>query len=101
MILFRDQYNRNPTFESKEDDIKKLIEIKQEVLNKHQVVQDKLKEDIFDLIFDEIAPVCAVVGGVIAQEVIKAVSHKELPIYNLFLLNPHTFQGKEETIGIL
>ena len=32
----------------------------------------------------EIAPVCAIIGGILGQEVIKAISHKDEPIYNVF-----------------
>lgn len=66
----------------------------------YEVNDDKLKDDIFELIFGEVASICAIVGGVIAQEVIKAVSHKEVPINNIFLLDPYTYNGKEESVGV-
>ncbi|KAF2902143.1 hypothetical protein ILUMI_04051 [Ignelater luminosus] len=99
LIQFRDQNNRDPSFNSKEDDLKKLKEIREEIIHRYQVNEEKLREDVFNLIFGEVVPVCAVVGGVIAQEVIKAVSHKEVPIHNLFLLNPYNFCGKEQIVG--
>lgn len=40
-------------------------------------IMKKLYSGVSSLIFGEIAPISAIVGGVIAQEVIKAVSHKE------------------------
>lgn len=78
-----------------------LKEIKSEIYELYQVDPNKtkLEEAIFDIIFDQVVPVCAILGGVIAQEVIKAVSHKEVPINNVFLLDPMTYDGKEETIG--
>lgn len=61
--------------------------------------KSKLTDDVFDIIFDQVVPVCAVLGGVIAQDVIKAVSHKEVPVNNVFLFDPITYTGKEETVG--
>ena len=42
----------------------------------------------------ELAPVCAVLGGVIGQEVVKFVSGKGAPIENHFCLNALTGEGK-------
>ena len=35
----------------------------------------------------ELSPVCAIVGGVLAQEIIKALSAKDRPHTNSFLYN--------------
>ena len=43
----------------------------------------------------ELSPVCAVVGGVLAQEVIKAISGKDRPYTNCFL-----YDGQQNT-GII
>ena len=43
----------------------------------------------------ELSPVCAVVGGVLAQEVIKAISAKDHPYLNSYLYN-----GQQDT-GII
>lgn len=59
----------------------------------------KLSDNLFELVFGEVVPVCAVLGGVIAQEVIKGVSQREVPINNVFLFDPVTYCGKEETIA--
>ena len=37
----------------------------------------------------ELAPVCAIVGGVIASEVIKVISGKERPLNNTFIFEGH------------
>lgn len=100
MIEFRNKTGRNPSYSKKEEDIKLLKTIKEEVFNLYEVSMDKIGDEVFNLIFEEIASICAVVGGVIAQEVIKAVSHKEVPINNIFLLDPFTYNGKEECVGV-
>jgi ubiquitin-like 1-activating enzyme E1 A len=56
-------------------------------------------DNLYELLFGELAPVCAILGGVIAQEVIKAVSHKEVTINNIFLFDPVTYSGKELSVG--
>lgn len=43
--------------------------------------------DVFRWCVSELSPVCAVVGGVLAQEVIKAISAKDRPYSNSFLYN--------------
>ena len=47
----------------------------------------------------ELSPVCAVVGGVLAQEVIKAVSQKDKPLNNFFLFDGYSSEGVVETIA--
>ena len=41
----------------------------------------------------ELSPVCAVVGGVLAQEVIKALSAKDRPYTNSFLYDGQQGSG--------
>ncbi|VEN34947.1 unnamed protein product [Callosobruchus maculatus] len=102
LIEFRNRHNRNPTTSTKKEDIESLEKIKSEIFSLYQVDESKskLSKDIFDIIFGEVVPICAVLGGVIAQEVIKAVSNKEVPINNVFLFDPIMYDGKEETVGV-
>ncbi|KAF6028352.1 SAE1 [Bugula neritina] len=46
----------------------------------------------------EMSPVCAVIGGVLGQEILKAVSQKDAPHNNYFLFNPENNAGIVETI---
>ena len=46
-----------------------------------------------------LSPSCAVVGGVLAQEVIKAISGKDAPHDNFFVYNPLSSSGVVERIG--
>lgn len=65
----------------------------------YEVSEDKVDNAWFNLVFGEIVPVCSVIGGMLAQEAIKAVSYSEVPINNLFLFNPITYAGNEELVG--
>lgn len=96
---FRNRYGKNPSLQKMEEDIKKLKELKIEIFNLFQISSDKLNDEVFGLLFGELVTVCSIVGGVIAQEVIKAVSHKEVPINNVFLFNPLTYGGQEEIVA--
>ncbi len=50
--------------------------------------------------FGELSPAAAVIGGVLAQEIIKAVSHKDVPIRNHFFFNGASDRaGVVEAIG--
>lgn len=100
LLEFRNATGRNPQIATKDEDLKLLKSIKKDVFGLYEVDESKLKENtIFNLVFGEVVPVCAILGGVIAQEVIKAVSHKEVTINNVFLFDPVTYNGKEETVG--
>ena len=54
---------------------------------------------ISGLLFAELAPVAAIVGGILGQEVIKAISNKDAPHNNFFFYNPLESCGVVETIG--
>ena len=42
----------------------------------------------------ELSPVCAVIGGILGQEILKAVSHKGEPALNCFLWDGETHEGR-------
>jgi hypothetical protein len=54
---------------------------------------------LYRYVFAELSPACAIVGGVMAQEIIKAVSQKESPHNNMFFLNPTKNVGFVDCIG--
>uniref|UniRef100_A0A8U8AYT7 THIF-type NAD/FAD binding fold domain-containing protein n=1 Tax=Geospiza parvula TaxID=87175 RepID=A0A8U8AYT7_GEOPR len=49
--------------------------------------------------FSEMAPVCAVVGGVLGQEVVKALSQRDPPHNNFFFFDGVRGQGMVERLG--
>lgn len=90
---FRDQENRDPCYKNRDEDIRKLLQLRDEIADK--LVPDEFLIDVFA----QISPSAAIVGGELAQEIIKAVSQKEAPHNNLFLFDPITCCGHIETIG--
>jgi ubiquitin-like 1-activating enzyme E1 A len=56
-------------------------------------------DDAVTHIFAHVSPAAAIVGGEVAQEIIKTVSQKEAPHHNLFLFDPDSCCGFIESIG--
>lgn len=48
----------------------------------------------------EFAPTCAVVGGILGQDVLNAVGGKEEPVRNLFVFEGGTGQGRVWSLGV-
>ncbi|XP_005091210.1 SUMO-activating enzyme subunit 1 [Aplysia californica] len=78
---------RRPSLRSQEADRKELENLRVQVLNKLGAPDKVIPEDFCDFGFGELSPVCAVVGGVLAQEIIKAVSQKDAPLNCFFFYN--------------
>lgn len=89
---FRDTEKRDPHPHSRDDDLIKLLKIRDEIAS-------GLVPDVaFAHVFAQISPAAAIVGGELSQEIIKAVSQKESPNRNVFLFNPDTCCGFVECI---
>lgn len=92
---FRSLHSRVPNA----DDTDELFVIGQRLLQAEAVDFEKpfCREDAHILALTaemEIAPVCAILGGVLGQEVVKFISCKGEPINNFFTLNAVSGSGK-------
>ncbi|CAG0901844.1 unnamed protein product [Darwinula stevensoni] len=87
LLSFRKLEKRKPHPSTKEGDGKKIQDLIGEFVNKSNLKLSKLPENFEQKVFGELSPVCAVVGGVLAQEAIKASSHKDTPHNNFFLFD--------------
>uniref|UniRef100_A0A1A9X445 SUMO-activating enzyme subunit 1 n=1 Tax=Glossina brevipalpis TaxID=37001 RepID=A0A1A9X445_9MUSC len=92
---FRDKHNRDPSYLLRQEDIKDM-----ECLAKELINTPFAASDMFEYVFSQISPAAAVIGGVLAQEIIKVVTRKEAPHCNVFLFDPETCCGFIETIGV-
>ncbi|XP_017041031.1 SUMO-activating enzyme subunit 1 [Drosophila ficusphila] len=90
---FRTTHQRDPNYKSRDADLKLLRGICDELLP-----NNALSDEALGMIFAQISPAVAVVGGVVAQEVIKVVTKMEAPHRNLFVFDPETCAGYFETI---
>lgn len=89
---FRDDSGRDPSPSDRQEDYEQLLRIRDEY--GHNLVPD----EAFTFVFGQVSPACAVVGGEVAQEVIKTVSQKEAPLHNLFIFDPDRSVGFIELV---
>lgn len=89
---FRDDNGRDPHSSSREEDLKKLEEIRD------TLAPSFIPNEAFEHVFAQISPAAAVVGGQVAQEIIKTVSQKEAPLHNVFIFDPEKSCGYIELV---
>lgn len=99
LMKFREKHGRLPLQEKVTEDVEELKNIREEVMPGIGFDSGKVTDEMLGNVFGELSPVCAVVGGVLAQEIIKAVSKKDTPVQNFFLFNGDTCSGTTENIG--
>jgi len=88
-----------PRASQRSEDLDKLKELRDQTLTNISVPKEKISDEMLGLLFAELSPVAAIVGGVLGQEVIKAISNKDAPHNNYFFYNPIDSCGVVETIG--
>ncbi|CAG7824020.1 unnamed protein product [Allacma fusca] len=88
LLDFIEEKNRRPDPFKREADYLELLNRRDAYVERHGISKEKVPDELFTDVFGAIAPVCAITGGVVSQEVVKAVSHKDVPLVNLFVYNP-------------
>jgi len=80
-----------------------ILDFKKEYLNKRQVaenfVEDQTLLNVWQAYHKDLSPVAAIVGGLVAQEVIKLLSGKDDPIVNCFVFDGLESRGLVEYLG--
>ncbi|XP_045164557.2 SUMO-activating enzyme subunit 1-like [Mercenaria mercenaria] len=99
LLQFMENKDRRPQVSSVSEDSKLLSTLKSEVLEQVGVNSDLIDDEFASKCFAELSPVCAIVGGVLGQEIIKAVSHKDAPHNNFFFYNGVEGSGLVDKIG--
>jgi len=99
LFAFKAEMGHNPRASARDEDLKKLQQLRETTLTKLAVPTSKIPDEMLGLLFAELAPVAAIVGGILGQEVIKAISNKDAPHNNYFFYNPLESCGVVETIG--
>lgn len=69
-------------------------------LNIKESVMKKFDENWIDCVRGSLSPVCAVLGGVAGQDMIRALSNKDIPINNTFSFNGISMNGVVEKVGL-
>ncbi|KAM9327004.1 SUMO-activating enzyme subunit 1 [Gastrophryne carolinensis] len=99
IMKFRTDKGRDPQPSTFQEDCDLLLQIRNDLLDSMHVNPDQLAEDFASYCFSEMAPVCAVVGGVLGQEIVKALSQRDAPHNNFFFFNGLTSNGIVDCLG--
>jgi ubiquitin-like 1-activating enzyme E1 A len=101
LLKFQKINNRLPKYISEEEenieDLNKLKEIRDQLFSKYNINSNVLTDESLSKLIRnagmEILPICSVVGGILAQDLLKVLSEKELPILNWFCYDGFTGNG--------
>lgn len=106
MYKFYSQYGHLPraiSDEERKDDVSKLVEIIEQLKGTYNLPESifkKLSQDWMDHIYGSLSPVCAIIGGVAGQDMIRALSNKDIPLSNTFSFDGISMNGLVEKVGI-
>jgi len=85
-------------------DVQKMHEISQQMLKERGLPADFVNSEYVNQLTanatSELSPVCAILGGILGQEVIKVLSGKEDPLSNFFFYNALAARNPGETARI-
>ncbi|PBC34412.1 SUMO-activating enzyme subunit [Apis cerana cerana] len=96
MLNYREKYGKDPSPSERGSE---KFKVEASTIIKKFDLEDKINHLVEGDIYAQVSPVCAIVGGIMAQEIIKTVSQKGAPHNNLFLFNPDTLCGKILRLG--
>nr|CAD7458722.1 unnamed protein product [Timema tahoe] len=99
LLAFRKEKSRDPNPAERAEDIIELKKLRNKTLSSIGVPPEKVSDELFSYVFARVSPVCAIVGGIMAQEIIKAASKLHEPYDNMFFFNPTTNGGFIECVG--
>lgn len=96
IMKFQRQYERRPQSVTNPEDVEKLLKLREEVMEEFNVNQVILSNEFASHCTAQVSPVCAIVGGIVGQEVVKAVSGKDAPLNNFFFYDGLEGHGSVE-----
>jgi len=105
LLKFQSQEKCSPRTANREADVVLLRKLRDELVKelelpeKNKFCNNEIGDKMLPLLFSELSPVAAIVGGVLAQEIIKVISNKDAPHNNFFLYNPMDSCGVVENVG--
>eukprot|EP00842_Homolaphlyctis_polyrhiza_P004734 jgi/Hompol1/5261/HPOL_001883-RA len=100
---FWSQHGRYPDMHAAED-VQLLKSAKIETMDAVECdaafLEDELLEKVTMMLHKEIPPTCAVLGGLVAQELIKVLSRKEVPTNNFLLYDSWSASAQVMQVGV-
>ncbi|XP_049526885.1 LOW QUALITY PROTEIN: SUMO-activating enzyme subunit 1-like [Dermacentor silvarum] len=94
LLRFYDKHGR-----PLESDREEMVNLRDQVAADLAVDKERIPERLFNAICKEMCATSAVVGGVLAQDIIKVASCKDAPLKNFFLFDGFECCGLQENIG--
>jgi ubiquitin-like 1-activating enzyme E1 A len=101
--MFEEAEGRNPGQTSIED-LPKVLKLRKQALEEHSLNESLIPDSLLERLLEgtrEFPPVCAIIGGILGQEVIKAISGKGDPFKNFFFFDATDGKGVIEDISNL
>ncbi|XP_015930898.1 SUMO-activating enzyme subunit 1 [Parasteatoda tepidariorum] len=95
---FFDVNQRFPSPLSREEDLNLLREYRDECVRNLNCDADKIPDSLLSCVFGELAPICAAVGGILANEIIKGISKQGEPLCNFLFFDGDECTGAVERI---
>lgn len=96
---FQSREGRHPQLDHEEGDLKTLKSLGDSITQKFNLPETKIPDAIYPMLFSEVSPSAAIVGGILAQEIIKIISNRDAPHNNFFFFNPLETAGIVEKVG--
>ncbi|KAJ7945682.1 SUMO-activating enzyme subunit 1B [Quillaja saponaria] len=98
---FEEVEGRNPG-EASTADLPGVLKLKKELCDAHSLNESHVPDNLLERLVtntSEFPPVCAIIGGILGQEVIKAISGKGDPLKNFFFFDALDGKGIIEDIS--
>lgn len=105
LYKFYSQYHHLPREDPKFrltdcENLKAIVDSVAKLHSTPDSVMKKLNTSWYDNIFGSLSPICAILGGVAGQDMIRAISCKDTPLYNTFAFDGVAMNGTVEKLGI-
>ncbi|XP_072163927.1 SUMO-activating enzyme subunit 1-like [Diadema setosum] len=98
LFMFHSKFGRKLQPVSAENDRTELQRLHNEAFNEMGLKSDVITTDYTEYCTGELGPTCAIVGGIIGQEMIKAASGRDAPLNNFFLYDGVESVGMVDSI---
>jgi hypothetical protein len=99
MFDYFKQCSQRPSWENRDTAMKHLRTARDLVHNNYALPDNKIPENALEMLFSEASPVASIVGGCLAQEVIKGITKRGVPLKNFLFYNPLTNAARVNVIG--
>ncbi|XP_028418274.1 SUMO-activating enzyme subunit 1-like [Dendronephthya gigantea] len=100
LLKFQEKHGRNPQSSTSKQDLDDLVQIKNEVFESLDISDVLVLENFASQCLGTLSPTSAILGGILAQDVIKALSGKDAPINNFVFFDGRTGEGMVECMPI-